>query len=462
MVSAVTSNLIVAVSFVALLVFLSAVRKVVRAGEWSRTATLAVLIAACAKATVDVAVTYLGVWSEGKSGDGNTIWEHPALWHQVWRGLCFALGLVAVVAILVRARRRDVMVDIPAVLLVVVALISFASSILHGDNPFRPVSVVYVVLLVACTVAPRGLGIHLGVGAFATFIALASGFALVGFIAPKGHVVMPCTTDKCGVLDFMYGGVMGNENAFALYFALAMPFVYIAFRGWQGAMLCAYILGLTLLTGSRSGEAAGVVTFIALIALRPDVRRPTAAPIRSSLIYVGMIVGFIVGMVVPFSRHDLAAFTGRALLWSVARQELSDPADKWYGIGVYGMDRLLNAGLISLEAYSVHNQWLQVLFSSGIIGLVLFLAAMVLMLWQARGGYTVVVGCVLVPFFMLSVTERPWVIDSIDWVVWVVPAALLCYPAIRRKRKPPSAAPNNDDEQRLEDAMELSSEAMPR
>ena len=309
--------------------------------------------------------------------------------------------------------------------------------------------------------APRGVGIHLGVGAFATFVALASGYAFVGFIEHKGYVATPCTSAKCGVLDFVYGGVMGNENAFALYFALAMPFVYIAFRGWQGVVLCTYILGLILLTGSRSGETAGVVTFIALMVLRPDIRRPSAAPIRSALVYFGLIAGFIVGMVVPFSQQDLSAFTGRALLWSVARQMLSDPADMWYGIGVYGMDRMHSAGLIALEAYSVHNQWLQVMFSSGLIGFVLFLAAIILMLWKARGAYTVVVGCVLVPFFVLSVTERPWVIDSIDWVVWAAPAALLCYPAIRRGGADcPSMT--TDGNQRSDDTAELDNEGMTR
>ena len=460
MANAVTANLIVATSFVALLIFLSAIRKVVQAGEWSRTATMALVIAACAKASVDVVVTYLGVWNKVQVTGSAPFWEYPPLWHQAWRGLCLALGVVAVVIIFLRARRRDVLVDVPAVLLVLVALVSFASSILHADDPFRPVSVVYVVLLAACAVAPRGLGIHLGVGAFATFVALTSGFAFIGPIVHKGYLVTPCTADKCGVLKFIYGGVMGNENAFALYFALAMPFVYIAFRGWQGVALCVYILGLVLLTGSRSGETAAVATFLALMVLRPDIRRPTATPVRSTLLYVALIAGFIVGMVVPFSRHDLGAFTGRALLWSVARQQLSDPADKWYGIGVYGMDRLLNSGLIALEAYSVHNQWLQVLFSAGIVGFVFFLGALILMLWQARGGYTLVVGCVLVPFLVLSVTERPWVVDSIDWVVWAAPAALLCYPAIRRRGQPPPVTPNTEGE-RIDDAVDLDDEVIP-
>jgi hypothetical protein len=103
-----------------------------------------------------------------------------------------------------------------------------------------------------------------------------------------------------------------------------------------------------------------------------------------------------------------------------------------------------------------------VLHSSGIIGFFFFVAAIVLMLWKARGAYTVVVGCVLVPVFVLSVTERPWVIDSIDWVVWAVPAALLCYPAIRRSPEPASTVSNIDGDQRSDDAAESGSEEMTR
>lgn len=100
-----------------------------------------------------------------------------------------------------------------------------------------------------------------------------------------------------------------------------------------GVTLSAYILWLILITGSRSGSVAAVITFIALVLLRPNIRRPVAAPIRSWLLYFGLTAALIVGIAVPFTENDPAAYTGRAYLWSLAWRTLSDPADMWYGTG---------------------------------------------------------------------------------------------------------------------------------
>jgi hypothetical protein len=57
-----TRNMIVVISAIALLVLISALRKTVRRGEWSRTAALAVGIPICTQAPINVIVTYLGQW----------------------------------------------------------------------------------------------------------------------------------------------------------------------------------------------------------------------------------------------------------------------------------------------------------------------------------------------------------------------------------------------------------------
>ncbi|BBY63363.1 O-antigen ligase family protein [Mycolicibacterium helvum] len=460
MVDAATSNMIVAVSVVALVVFFNAMRKVVRRHEWSRTATLAAVIAACTQISVDVVVTYLGVWNKAESVNIDAApWAWPGAWHQVWRGLCLLLGLLAAAVFYVRSKRGGVPVDVPAALLVVVALVSFLSAILHGDNPIQPLQMVYLVVLIACTVAPRGLGIHIGTGAFCVFVALASGFSFLPFVGNSGFGAVPCTSDKCGILGFVYGGIHGNENSFAMLLALGMPFVYLAFRSWEGVSLCAYLLAMILMTGSRSGAIAGLVTFFALMLLRPDFRRPTAAPIRTRWLYFGLAATFLVGLIVPFTAKDPSAFTGRGYLWILGRQALTDPGTFWYGTGTFGMEHLRDSGLIAIQAYSVHNQWLEVLFSAGVIGFLLFVAAIGLLMWNARGAYSLVVGCVLLPVFVLSVSERPWLLDTTDWSVWTVPATLLCYPLVQRTRRPTTDKPGPATGQRVDGAVELDSGA---
>jgi len=55
------------------------------------------------------------------------------------------------------------------------------------------------------------------------------------------------------------------------------------------------------------------------------------------------------------------------------------------------------------------------------------------LVWQARPHYSLVLGCVLTPVFVLALTEQPWPLDSSDWLTWSIPAALLCYPGARRR-----------------------------
>jgi hypothetical protein len=136
---------------------------------------------------------------------------------------------------------------------------------------------------------------------------------------------------------------------------------------------------------------------------------------------------------VPFTVSDPTLLSGRGYLWMLARDELFDPATLLHGTGMLGWQHVREAGLIDFAAvYSVHNQWLDVLYSTGLIGFLLFVAALAVLIRQAGRTYGLVVGCVLLPVFILSITERPWPIDTADWLFWAVPGALLSYPVARR------------------------------
>jgi O-antigen ligase len=335
---------------------------------------------------------------------------------------------------------RNTVFNPAAVLLLAMAVVSSVSAVLHGDNPILPYSVVFLTFLAACTVAPRGLGIHVGIGTCCVIAAIASGFAIV---VHKDFSVLPCTPDKCGILGFNFRGAFSYENSLAMFLVLAMPFVYIGFASWEGPVLSAYLLGLALLTGSRSGSIAGVVTFVVLILVRPNIRRPAWAPRRTTLVYLVLAVAFVVGLAVPFYTNDPTAYSGRGYIWMLGRDALSDPATLLHGSGMLGWEHVREAGLINFTAlsnaaasaaptHSLHNQWLHVLYSTGLIGLLLFVAALALLIRQAGRTYSLVVGCVLLPVFIFSVTERPWPVDTAEELIWAVAGALLSYPVARR------------------------------
>jgi hypothetical protein len=434
--SSLITAVVVAFSLVAVLTLISALRQVKARGEWSGTATFGLVMVLLTISFVELFVTYFGLWTKERNAFHTISWVVPGMAHQLMRVFVLLLGVMAVVVFFVRLKQKNTPINIPAVLFVLVGIASAESALMHGDNPFRPLSMIFVAVTLACTVAPRGMGIHIGVGTACMIFAIGSGFT---FIFNREFSVFSCTSDtytsdKCGLLNFDFRGILENENALAMFLALAMPFIYIAFAGWQGKVLSAYVLGLTLMTGSRSGMTAAAVTFLALIVLRPNIRKPAPTRVRTGLVHLGLAGALVIGFATPFVTNDPTAYHGRAALWMLVRSAIADPETLLYGTGMLGWQHVRDSGLIDPNAaYSVHNEWLQVLYTTGIIGVVLFLTALGVLLWQARPQYSLVVGCVLIPVFVLGGTERPWPTDTCDWLTWAIPAALLSYPAVRRR-----------------------------
>lgn len=423
------------VSGIATLVTITGVVKTARRGEWTSAAYLSMGLALMTFSFLNIVITYTDAWVTTTDVYNTVTNEMPAWGTTGLRVMLVVQALAAAGVIIVRLRRGDQMISIPAVFLSIVALISIGSALLRGEDPLRPFTIIYLLVLLACIVAPRGIGIHLGIALTGIIEAVSSGFAM--WLHPDIAVEECQAGYKCGLLGFNLPGVLDNENALAISLVMTLPFVYMAFRGWQGTVLTLYVAGIVVLTGSRSGSIAAVITLAALLIIRPDARNPTRAPGRSLLLAVGLLPVLAVSVVLPFVTRDPLAFTGRGALWNLARDELSGIGPLLYGNGVFGWDSLRDIGKIDAsEVYSAHNQWLGVAFSTGLIGLAFFAAAIFVLLWQARNSYLTVVCCVLVPVAVLSITERPWPIDTADWLTWAVPGALLCYPLTRPRSEP--------------------------
>lgn len=424
------------VSATALLIVTHGVVNSVRRGEWTSAAFLSLGLALMTFSFLNIVITFAGAWVS-TTDVYNTVTNEMPGWGTIGlRVMLVVQAMVAVGVIVVRLRRGNQMINIPAVFLTIVALISIGSAFLRGEDPLRPFTIIYVLVLLACIVAPRGVGIHLGIGVAGLLLAAASCFAM--WLHPDIAVDECQAGYKCGILGFNLPGVMDNENALAISLVMAMPFVYMAFHGSYGTILTLYVAGVVVLTGSRTGSLAAVITLAALLIIRPDVRNPSRAPGRSLLLAIGLLPVLAVSVILPFVVRDPLAFTGRGGLWTLAREELSSIGPLLHGHGVFGWDSLRDVGRIDAsEVYSAHNQWLSVAFSTGLIGLVCFSAAIFALLWQARNSYLPVVCCVLVPVAVLSITERPWPIDTADWLTWAVPGALLCYPLTRSSSQNP-------------------------
>ncbi len=418
--------LILTTTAAALAVCIRGVRTMLSRGEWDGPAWTAFLLAFLSTSFIDIVVTYTDQWTENRDAFGDVLVSLPGWADQVQRLLYVVIFISCVALVVLRVLRPGTLLNPPAVLFLLLALLSWASAALHGDNPVRPFSVIFLAVLAAASVTRPGVGIHVGLGTFCALAAVAAGGAAV--LNPD-FSTFACTADKCGLLGFNFRGWLDNENALAMYLTLAMPFVYVAFGPRSGMVLSTYVLFLVLLTGSRSGAVAAVVSYVLLLVVRPDIRRPRFSAVRVAVLYGALAVAGVVGVVLPVVADDPDGFTGRAYLWMLARSTLSDGFRLLLGSGSFGWQHLREAGLIGHSAvYSVHNQWLQVLFTTGVVGVVLLVTALALLIVQAGPRYALVLGCVLAPVMVLATTERPWPIDIIDWLVWALPGALLCCP----------------------------------
>ena len=430
MVSTFTSAIVVALSVIALAVLLSALRKSIKSSAWNSAALLGAL-SVVLFSSVYLVLTYSSSWD--LVTEQNQDLRLKPQWGNYLIMLVGGTLAAACAVICFRAVRRNKFSNTynpAAVLALALLVVSVTATFLNGDNPIRPATALMLAVLAACTVAPRGLGVHVGIGTICVIAAVTSGFAIA---VHKDFSVMPCPWDKCGVLGFQFRGIFQHPNTFAIFLTLAMPFVYIGFASWEGPLLSTYLLGLVLLSGSRSAAVAAVLTFVLLIVVRPSVRRPVWAPKRTTLLYLVLGLAFVVGVATPLVVNDPDFLTGRGHIWMLARGEVLHPATFFQGIGMLAWKHVVDAGMVHISAsYSVHNQWLQVLYSAGLIGFILFVGVLALLIWQAGRTYCLVIGCVLLPVFLLGVSERPWPIDSADWVIWVVPGALLSYPVARR------------------------------
>jgi hypothetical protein len=420
-----SSLLILLATAVAAVVIVREVRQILRRGEWDRDTTLAFVITVLATSVVDVAVTYTDHWVKQTDAFGNAVTTIPgwAYQTQVVMYLLIAVGGAGV--FLVRLSRPGATMNVPALLLLLAVLVCHASAVLHGDIPLRPFEVILLAVLVGATAAPSGRSVHVGFGIFWACGAVVAGLAAV---VQHDYSTFACAADKCGLLGFNFRGWLDNENAIAMDLTLALPFVYLGFGRRSGTILSTYLLFLVLLSGSRTGTAAAVATYVLLIVVRPDIRRPEFSRRKGALLYGALSVAAVVGLVLPFITQNPAAFTHRGYSWGLVRESLSTPGAWILGSGSQAWEHVRQKGLIDFSAvYSVHNLWLQVLYSGGLVALALLIAAFVVLVVRA-GRYSLVVGSVLAPVVFLAITESPWPTGVVNWLVWAVPGALLCYP----------------------------------
>jgi len=378
------------------------------------------------------AATTLGVFTGGVQVTVDAFYQRATVisgWLSTFNELCTAalVGL-SVVSIIVGVYRK-VPINGPALGIATVVLMASLATADTGSvsESMSPRTIALFSLVLACAFLEPGRGAILGAAAFGASVAVAS--AVAPLFSPAA--ISACG-DKCGLFGLVLQGALGNGNGTGLILALALPTIYLAFRGYNRWILVAFTFIVIASTGSRTSLNASVVVLAVFILSRPEMREPLSDTWRRVLLFTPVGVFAVVSAAFPLLNTDPTAFTGRGYLWTTAMNYGSGRS--LTGSGTQLWQGLYGTGVISQNAtYSAHNQWVDVWFISGFSGLAIFVASLLFVFWRA-GDNAYLAAAIALPASVIAISERPWAIGAIDWLSWALLAFLLAAPLGRPGR----------------------------
>jgi len=350
---------------------------------------------------------------------GNLTAYEPAWFHRVDQ-LTLAFMVALVVWLIYRqAQTGTVYVHAAGMLAIALWAVAHASSGLHDQALVTPRGGVLLLCLVAATVLPRGRGAAFGVGAFGVLLAAAGG--ILSLWRYDVAFVVPCQ-GACSKPGF--SGLLPNENLLAIALLASIPFAYLSFRGRARIWLCLYLAAMAGATGSRTALAGSAIMVLGLLVVRPCVDARTRLPQWRSLVAVSILAGSVVSSVYVVRHHwSPTALTTRPQLWGVAWRYIH--RSPWFGYGPEKWASLFQSSEIPVAAQRTsHNQWTDILFVSGGVGLTLFIGmaiAAILTSGRAREG----VMLVLATIFLIGTTEGAWTIGTLDILSFSLVAFIL-------------------------------------
>ncbi|MGF1431194.1 hypothetical protein [Kitasatospora sp. LaBMicrA B282] len=462
-------------ALLALIPMLVAVVRARRARDWTMTTTLVLAVGLAGSLPTVAAGFATGQQPVVTDVFGNPEVGLPAGAYRVDQAVNAVLLVGSIAFLVLRCVSGRARLNIAPLIAAGLCLELAVADGLNGHQLFASRQVVLILVLLAAAVATPGRPALLGAAMTGLLLVVLSG---VQALLVGAGAFRDCRSDKCGVLGVLYTGVFSNENTFGLLVALSVPFIWLGLRGRSRGLLAGYAALVVLATGSRQSIAAAGVALLLVVLLRPrlpeEERRrpgepaprrlpptvprgpveppgPALEPSRSALgpsrpaggpalLAVGAVIGAaVVGVVLPFLPLNPNALSQRAYFWQLARQQL--PGSPLYGFGAKAWSDLYQIGEIPVAlTYSTHNQWLDVLYAGGAIGLGIFLLLLGYLL--LRGGLAGVApaACVLAPVLVACCLERPWSFGVNDWLSFTLVAAALLPVAVRRPA-PPSAPP---------------------
>jgi hypothetical protein len=238
---------------------------------------------------------------------------------------------------------------------------------------------------------------------------------MIALYGVGGSIVGACRLDKCSLWGQQLGE-LGSGNALGVAIAiLAFPAILTARkRGWS--LLVVVASGLLVdLCSSRSALIMWSLAVVAALLIRMTTRM--RVQVRTRLMAALTVVTAVLVGVVAFTTWQPDAFTYRGVLWLKAQELiLQNPL---LGVGsTYWVRQPLTTALAA--NYSAHNLALEVLVSTGLVGALALVGAVILCARRTAPEARIIALGMAVVWLAAGITE----VTSAPGRLYLVPALL--------------------------------------
>lgn len=404
-------------SVLALVLLFVAVRRARAAGDLDASTAL-VLGSGLLVILPSAVVAVTGTLQRRTSVVGDLVAINPGWYHRLDQ-LCLALlAALALGLLLPHAAARTAPMHAAGLLAVLLWIVASLSAGLRGDSVVSARGLVLLLCLAAATVLPRGRGACIGAGIFTVVLAAAGG--LLSLFRYDVAFIVPCQ-GACSGLGFT--GVLPNENLLAIVVTAGIPLVVLGFRGPVRWLLAVFLAVTAVSTGSRTGAAGSIVLLAALVLVQPrlDERHPSR---RRTAVAAATLAGAVAASVFVVRHHwSPTTLTTRPEIWGVAWRYID--RSPWFGYGPERWARLYDFSQIPIAAQrTTHNQWTDVLFVAGGVGVAVLVCMAAAAIWsagRARSGVLLALASIAT----IGTTEGAWSIGTIDLMSFTLLAFVL-------------------------------------
>jgi O-antigen ligase len=296
----------------------------------------------------------------------------------------------------------------PVLLCLLLVLIQRTAVSWYMGQPPSLTRVTLAAVLLALWASPPPSATALRVGAQLTVIIAATSL-LVGFVAPSVGVMRSNDVRLLLLHDGRLSGLLSHANALGMALAFGLPFVVWYFKGKRRSWVGGLVLLALLATASRTAvvSAIAVVALVALWTSPTGRARAVATWTVASSQTVALTLSLLplLGRIPPGFQDD-----GRVGLWQLVEASWRERPLWGFGSGVWDQLARSSTDRFPDFAFHAHNLWLDVVFTSGLVGVFLTLG-LVLRWWLGAlreiGHGDSAAAMTLLTFLIFSVSEVP-------------------------------------------------------